>query len=289
MIAASGDTVFVIEHIQDTTRFYLRRSFDGGVNWSSRYPIIARPPLYYPGLFYVNSILHLAFNCADTLFYMYSTDLGETWSSPFHLTEPPEADAIKCRNIVANDYNCIFVPWRDNKYSGGTMDDISWMGPQPSMKERTEKVGISNVLPFGKLKETIKEALEKNRKIHYLPPYRGKQTIQLAELLGKKPGDIKEMASVELIKSVVKLRSVKNEEEVKEIEFALNIAYNMHTTAMKMAMPGIVEREIAGKIEGIALREGLGVSFPIILTINGQTLHNHYHGNTLYKIHLQQN
>ncbi|MCK4698901.1 MAG: aminopeptidase P N-terminal domain-containing protein, partial [Bacteroidales bacterium] len=156
-----------------------------------------------------------------------------------------------------------------------TMDDIIWMGPQPSMKERTAKVGITNVLPFGKLSGMIKEALDKNRKIHFLPPYRGEQFIQLAELLGKKAVEIKDLASVELIKSVVRLRSVKDEEEVNELEFALNIAYNMHTTAMKMAMPGIVEREIAGKIEGIALSEGLGVSFPIILSINGQTLHNH--------------
>lgn len=164
-----------------------------------------------------------------------------------------------------------------------TMDDIIWMGPQPSLKGRAAKVGITNVLPYIKLSEMIQEAIGKNRKIHFLPPYRGEQSIKLAELLGKKAGEIKDMASVELIKSVIKLRSVKDEEEVKEIEFALNIAYNMHTTAMKMAMPGIVEREIAGKIEGIALCEGLGVSFPIILSINGQTLHNHYHGNTLVK------
>jgi len=164
-----------------------------------------------------------------------------------------------------------------------TIDDIIWMGPQPSMKERTEKVGITNVLPFEKLSGMIREAIEKNRKIHFLPPYRGKQFIKLAELLGKKAGEIKDLGSVELIKSVVKLRSVKDEEEVKELEFALNIAYNMHTTAMKMAMPGIVEREIAGKIEGIALSEGLGISFPVILSINGQTLHNHYHGNRLVK------
>ena len=164
-----------------------------------------------------------------------------------------------------------------------TMDDIIWMGPQPSIKKRTAQVGITNVLSFGKLSEMIKEAIDKNRKIHFLSPYRGEQSIQLAELLGKKTGEIKDMASVELIKAVIKLRSIKDEEEVKEIEFALNIAYNMHTTAMKMAMPGIVEREIAGEIEGIALAEGLGVSFPVILSINGQTLHNHYHGNTLVK------
>ena len=164
-----------------------------------------------------------------------------------------------------------------------TMDDIIWMGPQPSIKKRTAQVGITNVLPYMKLSEMIQEAIDKNRKIHFLPQYRGDQSIHLAEILGKKAGEIKDMASVELIKAVIKLRSIKEEEEVKEIEFALNIAYNMHTTAMKMAMPGIVEREIAGKIEGIALAEGLGVSFPVILSINGQTLHNHYHGNTLVK------
>ena len=164
-----------------------------------------------------------------------------------------------------------------------TIDDIIWMGPQPSMKERAAKVGITNVFPYGKLNDMIKEAINKKRKIHFLPPYRGEQSIQIAELLGKKAGEIKYLASVELVKAVIKLRSVKDEEEVKEIEFALNIAYNMHTTAMKMAMPGIVEREIAGKIEGIALSEGLGVSFPIILSINGQILHNHYHGNRLVK------
>ena len=55
----------------------------------------------------------------------------------------------------------------------------------------------------------------------------------------------------------------------------------MHTTSMRMAMPGRIEREIAGTIEGISLAKGGPVSFPIILSINGETLHNHYHGNVL--------
>lgn len=164
-----------------------------------------------------------------------------------------------------------------------TMNDIIWMGTQPSLRDRAAKAGISNILPYKKLGEIIQEAIKKNREIHFLPTYRGEQTVQLAELLGKRAVDIKDLTSVELIKSVIKLRSVKDEGEVKEIEFAMDIAYNMHTTAMKMAMPGVVEREIAGKIEGIALSEGLGVSFPVILSINGQILHNHYHGNRLVK------
>ncbi|MFZ4740988.1 MAG: M24B family metallopeptidase, partial [Bacteroidales bacterium] len=86
---------------------------------------------------------------------------------------------------------------------------------------------------------------------------------------------------IELTKAIIKQRSIKSLEEVVEIEKAIATAYDMHTTAMKMAKPGIYEREIAGKMEGIALSAGGPVSFPVILSINGQTLHNHYHGNKL--------
>jgi Xaa-Pro aminopeptidase len=55
----------------------------------------------------------------------------------------------------------------------------------------------------------------------------------------------------------------------------------MHTTAMRMCKPGVKEQLIAGTIEGIALGHGAGVSFPTILSMNGETLHNHYHGNLL--------
>jgi Xaa-Pro aminopeptidase len=48
-----------------------------------------------------------------------------------------------------------------------------------------------------------------------------------------------------------------------------------------MIKPGVYEREIVGQMEGIALRAGCYTSFPTILTINGQILHNHYHGNIL--------
>jgi Xaa-Pro aminopeptidase len=61
----------------------------------------------------------------------------------------------------------------------------------------------------------------------------------------------------------------------------VDISYEMHTTAMKMARPGIVESDISGAIEGIALQRGSGVAFPVILSVNGQILHNHAHGNIM--------
>jgi len=163
------------------------------------------------------------------------------------------------------------------------MHDIIWMGPQPLIKDRAAKAGIENTAPFSHLGEFLNEAIKSGRNIHFLPPYRGEHLILLNQLLGLSTDKVKDYVSEELIKAIVKLRSVKDKYEIVEIEKAVDIAYEMHITAMKMAMHGVVEREIAGTIEGISLAKGGPVSFPIILSINGQTLHNHYHGNTLVK------
>jgi Xaa-Pro aminopeptidase len=161
------------------------------------------------------------------------------------------------------------------------MDDIIWMGPQPTVKELASKCGISKTFPVAKLEETIKDAVSKGRKIHFLPPYRGESKMTLGSLLKENPCQMKTLASPELIKAVVSLRAIKEQIEIIEIEKAIGIAYEMHVTAMKMCKPGTSEQEIFGALEGIALAKGAGPSFPIILSINGQTLHNHAHNNIL--------
>jgi Xaa-Pro aminopeptidase len=82
-----------------------------------------------------------------------------------------------------------------------------------------------------------------------------------------------------LIKAVVEQRSVKSQEEIDEIDTAVDIAYKMHTSAMKMIKPGIYENKIAGMIEGISLSLGNGLSFRPIVSVKGQILHNHSYTN----------
>lgn len=161
------------------------------------------------------------------------------------------------------------------------IDDIIWMGPQPALTELAAKVGISKTYPYNNIVDYLSKAKSSGRTIHFLPPYRGEMMMELGRLLGMPPHEVKANASVELIKAIVQLKEIKEPIEIIEIEKAVDTAWLMHTTAMKMAKPGMNEREIAGTIEGIALAHGGPVSFPIILSINGQTLHNHYHGNEL--------
>ena len=50
---------------------------------------------------------------------------------------------------------------------------------------------------------------------------------------------------------------------------------------MRNCKPGVKEQYIAGLIEGIAASYGSMVSFPVILSQNGETLHNHDHSQIL--------
>ncbi len=161
------------------------------------------------------------------------------------------------------------------------MDDIIWMGEQPLVKELASNVGVSASASLKELSSVLQSAISSGRKIHILPPYRGDQQLALSDLCAVSIEAVKKFVSEELIRAVVRMRSVKDSFEIGEIEKAVEVAGLMHTTAMKMAFPGNYERELAGAIEGIALSHGGPVSFPVILSMNGQTLHNHYHGNEL--------
>ena len=157
-----------------------------------------------------------------------------------------------------------------------TLDDIIWMGPQPSVAELAESVGIESWAPFAELQGALRKAAEAGRKIHTLPPYRSSTRMLLNSLLGCEPEP-----SGELVKAVVSMRDKKSEEEIEQIEQACEIGYLMHTAAMRMCREGVVEREIAGTIEGIALSRGAGVSFTSIVSQHGETLHNHCYDGTL--------
>ncbi len=163
------------------------------------------------------------------------------------------------------------------------IDDIIWMGPQPSLRERSRKIGISDTQPFDKLESILRTALQLGRKIHYLPPYRPEKAILIEKLLGIRPSAAIQHSSRELIQAVVDQRSVKSREEVEQIEEALTVTRNMFDLAMQSTHPGITEAEIAGKMEGTALSSGMRMAFPPIVTIHGETLHNHHRENRLKK------
>ncbi len=163
------------------------------------------------------------------------------------------------------------------------IEDIIWMGPQVSLKEKADEVGVENTEKFNNIFDFIKNAQSKGQEIHFLPPYRSYNKMLLSEITGFNYNNVSTKASEKLIKAMVSLREIKDKYEVEELVKAASIGYEMHTTAMKMAREGVIEQQIAGTIEGIALAKGAGISFPVILSQNGETLHNHNHNQILKK------
>ncbi len=155
-----------------------------------------------------------------------------------------------------------------------SLTDLIWTGAQPSMADIGAEVGVSKSYPISKLKEYIFGAQDVGRRIHILPPYRGETKISLSELLNIPISGLDDLLSGELIFAVAELRERKSAEEIAAIEESYEIGYQLHTTAMRMCKPGVVEREIGGALEGISRQMGAGVSFPPICTQHGETLHN---------------
>lgn len=153
------------------------------------------------------------------------------------------------------------------------IEDIVWYGAVDSIKDMAEQVGVGNTAPMSELRNICDKAVSQNRKIHFLPPYRHDTMIVISDLLGIHPYKQKEAASLELINAVVKLRSVKEQQEIEEIERACEIGYEMHTLAMRLTKPGITEKFIGGQMTGIAQSLGAMTSFSTIFTQHGEIMH----------------
>ncbi|MFI3281716.1 MAG: aminopeptidase P family protein [Rikenellaceae bacterium] len=155
-----------------------------------------------------------------------------------------------------------------------TVEDIVWTGPQPTLKELGATVGVFETYPMSALQGYVARAIRAGRRVHYLPPYRGETKLQIADLLSIMPSMLHSYISLDLIFAMAEMREVKSAEEITTMQNAFQIGYKMHTTAMSMCREGVAEREISGALEGIARRQGQGVSFQSICSQHGETLHN---------------
>ena len=167
------------------------------------------------------------------------------------------------------------------------IDDIIWMGPQPSVASKGALVGCASTAPLAEFDKAVASAVAAGRPVHFLPPARYYNQYKLAELTGISAAAVRKVApmdvdggrhaSEELVKSVVAQRLVKEQCEIEELDKAAEIGYLMHTEARKGCKPGVLEQEIVGRMEAVTYSKGWGPSFTTILSQNGETLHNHSH------------
>jgi Xaa-Pro aminopeptidase len=164
-----------------------------------------------------------------------------------------------------------------------TVAEMVWIGAQTSLKTQCMKSGAKEDGTYDQLEVILKEAVQKGRRIHFLPQYRSENLITIRHLLGLDVAVANRHTSIAFINAVIAQRSSKSEEEIQQIEAALDITHEMQTLAMKLSKPGIYEKEVVGAMTGLAYsRGGCGSAFPIIFTTQSHVLHNPHHGNLMH-------
>ncbi len=196
----------------------------------------------------------------------YKFRQDSTWLYFFGIDQPLYAAIIDLDNgnetVFANDVE---------------IGDIIWMGPQPSVASLAASVGVEKSAPYTDLNAAVAKVLAEGRPVHFVKPSRYYNTMKIASLLGCGTDEVAGRFSLALTKAIISMRLVKEDCEIEVIDDACNLGYEMHTVARNSIVPGIIEQEIVGKMDGVTLSKGWGVSFPTILTQHGETLHNHLH------------
>jgi len=160
-------------------------------------------------------------------------------------------------------------------------DDLIWHGPHPILADHASAAGIDKTAEISKLSVDISSLKKQGVNIRYLPPYRAESLLTLSGLLEVSQEDIRSGACAELAWAVTEQRSIKSATEVAEMERALVVSKKMYAAALKMIRPGILEADVAGTMQGVALRNDMPQSFLPIVSIRGEILHNNSYANKL--------
>jgi Xaa-Pro aminopeptidase len=160
-----------------------------------------------------------------------------------------------------------------------SIDSIVWTGSQPSMRSLADDAGVAVVRPLSELQDYLKKVMRSDKRVHYLPLYRPEHTLKILDLLRIMPWEAR--YSHELCCAVVRQRIYKSDDELIEINRACILTAQIHETIIRETRVGMRESDLSAIVCKIAEEQNFALAFPTIATINGQTLHNHYHGNII--------
>ena len=138
-----------------------------------------------------------------------------------------------------------------------TIDMIIWTGNQPSLKELGERCGITQVKPLSALYDDF------DSETKCLPAYRGEHSLRYQELFkeGFKEPDM------DFVMAVIEQRNIKSDEEIEQLNKAVNITARMHTHTMQHAKAGMKEYQLVGIANAFAWDHNCQFSFPPILSL----------------------
>ena len=168
-----------------------------------------------------------------------------------------------------------------------TQADALWHGPVPSFADVKKALGVTAVQNRSELAAVVAKKAGR-RQVHTVAIADPRATREALAITGEDLDfhDSSKIADQDLVAVIAELRSWKRPEELAEMRATAVVTRLAHTAAMAHTRPGIREQELVGHVEGTFARHGCVPAYNTILSVRGEVLHNHAHGNVLHETDL---
>lgn len=163
-----------------------------------------------------------------------------------------------------------------------TPEDALWHGSVPGFAEMKRRLGVDAVEKRSELSKLVKRQCG-SRKVRTVAIADPRATAEAVAITKEKLDfyDSSRIGNRELLLAIASLRNCKSSDELAEMRAAAAVTREAHTLAMAKTRPGIYEQELVGHVEGAFARHGCVPAYNTILSVRGEVLHNHDHGNLL--------
>lgn len=147
-------------------------------------------------------------------------------------------------------------------------DDIIWTGKIPSPEELAASANIKNVGNYAKLADVI------DQNTLFIEPYDWQLKTRLSQWLHVSVTELTSLASRDLGRAIIALRSIKDNDEIEEIENAVDVTKEMLTFGKMAILPKMRESVVLAHMMNRLVQAECGLAFQPIVTVHGEILHN---------------
>lgn len=160
--------------------------------------------------------------------------------------------------------------------------DALWEGPLPPFDEMRELVDVDDIREMDKLEDEVTR-LANGRPVHSVAVADSETTARARAITGLDLDvrDSNRIAPDAVQVALSDLRIRKRGPEVEEMRRAGQVTGRAFARAMAATRPDETEHRIYGILEGEFLQGGGVPGYPSIVSVRGETLHNHSHANSM--------
>ena len=163
-----------------------------------------------------------------------------------------------------------------------TPEAALWHGAMPGFGEMRERHGVAAVEKLADLEGHVAR-IANGRPVKSVAVADPRATARAAAVTGEPLafGSPARVADPGLIAALGRIRLAKSDEALAAMRATGVVTKEAHVAAMRHSRPGVSEQELAGVVDGTFARHGCVPAYNTILSVRGEVLHNHEHGNVL--------